>query len=276
MILTHEWILLALVGLVGLIFNWLLILAIQRKTYFYHEAFRSDVQVTNTPLLRPKSSSTGLLPRQPLLPSKRSSFSTFDKHILAFLFNDILTCNFLLPLRLIDLCQGLPCVFFCFALKFFEKLSIIMELVILTLLIITSLLFFSRKYNVTKNVYLIIVLVMSPLILLYLTSTLTALDVYESDSDANSQVSCKLTFVYINMSTVKLSTVVCVFVTYLLLIVHVILLTKMKWAIQNYTLTSLKTITEASTYTRNHQQEVALLDQVDSSDYHAIRTRIVF
>jgi hypothetical protein len=118
-----QLILLALIGFIGIIFNWLLILAIQRKTYHYQESHRIPSPVTTVSLLQqPSPSINGEIIRSPLLPSPRSSISSFDKYILAFLINDIFVCNFVIPLRFIDISQGLPCVFLCFILKLFEKL----------------------------------------------------------------------------------------------------------------------------------------------------------
>ena len=249
------------VGLIGMLFNWLLVLAIQRKTYHYQEAHRSPAPVTNISLLRPHISPTAQIIRPPLLPSIRSSISPFDKYILALLINDILSCNFLLPLRLIDLSQGLPCVFLCFLLNFLEKLTAVVEIVILTLLIITSLIFFAKKRLVTTKLALFCLFMMSPLIGMYLTTSLVHMDIYESEPNRRAP-SCKQTTSYINASTFKTLNILCCLITYGLVLLHFVLLMKMKWAIRKYTLNSLKSITEAATLTRNNQQEILLFDQV--------------
>ena len=253
--------LLASIGLIGILFNWLLILAIQRKTYHYQEAHRSPTPVTNMSLLRPHISPNAQTIRPPLLPSIRSSISPFDKYILAMLINDILSCNFLLPLRLIDLSQGLPCIFLCFLVNVLEKLITVSEIVILTLLIITSLLFFAKKRLVTTKLSLFCLFVMSPLIVMYLTTTLVYFDIYESESNRRAP-SCKQTYSYITLSTFRTLNILCCLITYGLVLLHFILLMKMKWAIKKYTLNSLKSITEAATLTRNNQQEILLFDQV--------------
>ena len=263
MIFTDELISLALIAFVGIFFNWLLVLAIQRKTYYYQQTHRTIIAATTVPLLRRQTSASSTSTfRQPFLPTSRSTISSFDKYVLAFLINDILTCNFLLPLRLVDLSQGLPSVFLCFLMKFFEKLSIITELVVLTLLIVSSFLFFSREQTVKRNIYLLILLLMTPLIILYFVTTLTWLDVYESDIDGQSQVSCKRTFAHVNVGTSKTLTMLCAVFTYTLLLLHLALITRMKSAIRNYTMNTLKTFTEASSFTRNNQADTVPFDQV--------------
>lgn len=257
-----ELFLLASIGLIGILFNWLLILAIQRKTYHYQEAHRSPTPVTTSlSLLRPYMSPNAQAIRPPLLPSIRSSISPFDKYILAMLINDILACNFLIPLRLIDISQGLPCVFLCYLVNLLEKLITVTEIVTLTLLIITSLLFFAKKRLVTTKLSLCGLFMMSPLIVMYLTTTLVYFDIYESGSNRRAP-SCKQTYAYVNLSTFRTLNILCCLITYGLVLLHLILLMKMKWAIKKYTLNSLKSLTDAATLTRNNQQEILLFDQV--------------
>jgi hypothetical protein len=259
---TMHLILLILIGFVGILFNWLLILAIQRKTYHHQEVDSLSTPVTNMTLLRPHASISTQIVRPPLLPSMRSSISTFDKYILAFLVNDILTCNILLPLRFIEISQGLPCIFLCFLLKFLEKLTTITELVIITLLIITSLIFFTKKRLVTRQLLLIGLLAMTPLIIIYLATALTHFDIDEFAWD-RTLPSCKQIFIYMTVTTQKTLNILCCLITYSLLCLHLILLMKMKWAIKTYTLNSLKTMTEAATLTRTIQQDVSLFEQVN-------------
>ncbi|CAF2526242.1 unnamed protein product [Rotaria sp. Silwood2] len=257
---TVQLILLALIGLIGIIFNWLLILAIQRKTYHYQESYRTPTPVTNMLLLRANSSISGQIIRPPLLPSLRSSISTFDKYILAFLINDIFVCNFLIPLRLIDIYQGLPCAFFCFILKFFEKLTTIIEIIIITLLLVTSLVYFCKKHLATTKLYFLCLFIMTPLIIIYLTTTLTHLDINEYESEQRPP-SCKQTFIYINKTTYQTLNLICCLITYLIIFIQFILLIRMKYAIKKYKQNSLKNITEAATLTRTVQQEMSSLDQ---------------
>ena len=254
--------LLALVALLGLLFNWLLILAIQRKTYHHQDAQRIATPTTNMTLLRPNASLSMQLLRPPSLPSIRSSISTFDKYVLAFLINDVFTCNLLLPLRLIDLSEGLPCIFLCFVMKLWERLSMVTELVIITLLIITSLFFFTKKHLVTDKLSLICFILMIPLIIIYLIPTLTQFDLDESGSSYRPP-SCKQIFLYISYSTYQILNLLCCLITYSLLFLHLILLWKVKSAVKKYTVNSLKTITELATLTRNMQQENSLVDQVN-------------
>jgi hypothetical protein len=260
---TLQLVLLVVIGLIGIIFNWLLILAIQRKTYHYQESHRIPSPVTNMSLLRPNPSLSGQTIRPPLLPSLRSPISTFDKYILAFLINDIVVCNFVLPLRFIDISQGLPCAFLCFILKFFEKLTTIIEIIIITLLIITTLIFFCKKRLATSKLCLICFFIMTPLIIIYLATTLTYLDVNEYEYNERPP-SCKQIFVYINVTTQKTLNIICCLITYLIIFIHFILLIKMKWAIKKYKRNSLKHITEAAILTRNVQQEISLFDQVSA------------
>lgn len=256
-----EMIFLSTIGFVGIIFNWLLILAIQRKTYHYQESYRIPTPATNVSLLRPSPSLTGQVIRPPLLPSSRSSISTFDKYILALLMNDIFVCNFIIPLRFIDLYQGLPCVFFCFMLKFFEKITTIIEIIIISLLLVTSLIFFCKLRLATTKLYFLFFIIITPLVIIYITTTLTDLDINESESE-NRPPSCKQTFIYINKTTHKTLNTICCLTTYLIIFIHLILLIRMKSAIKLYKQNSLKTLTETANLTRNIQQEILLFDQV--------------
>ncbi|CAF1603278.1 unnamed protein product [Rotaria magnacalcarata] len=253
-------ILLVLVGVIGITFNWLLILAIQRKTYHYQEPCRISTPVSSKKLLQANSSINGQIIRQPLLPASRSSISTFDKYILAFLINDIMVCNFIIPLRFIDLHQGLPCGFFCFVLKFLEKLTTIIEIVIITLLLVTSLLYFCKKHLATTKLYFICLILMSPLIITYLTTTLTHIDISEYEYEQRPP-SCKQTYIYINKSTYRSLNMACCFMTYLIIFIQFLLLIKMKYAIKKYKQSNLKILSEAANLTRNAQQEISLFDQ---------------
>ncbi|CAF1227225.1 unnamed protein product [Rotaria sp. Silwood1] len=255
-----QLILLALIGLIGVTCNWLLILAIQRKTYHHQEFNRIPTPATNMTLLRANSSLSGQMIRPPLLPPSRSSISTFDKYILAFLINDIFVCNFVIPLRFIDIYQGLPCAFFCFILKFFEKLTTIIEIIIINLLLVTSLVYFCKKHLATTKLYFLCLFIMTPLIIIYLTTTLTHLDINEYESEQRPP-SCKQTFIYINKTTYKTLNIICFLITYVIIFIQFILLIRMKWAIKTYKQNSLKSITEAATLTRTVQQEMSLLDQ---------------
>ncbi|CAF0981746.1 unnamed protein product [Rotaria sp. Silwood1] len=255
-----QLILLALIGLIGVTCNWLLILAIQRKTYHHQEFNRIPTPATNMTLLRANSSLSGQMIRPPLLPPSRSSISTFDKYILAFLINDIFVCNFVIPLRFIDIYQGLPCAFFCFILKFFEKLTTIIEIIIINLLLVTSLVYFCKKHLATTKLYFLCLFIMTPLIIIYLTTTLTHLDINEYESEQRPP-SCKQTFIYINKTTYKTLNIICFLITYVIIFIQFILLIRMKWAIKIYKQNSLKSITEAATLTRTVQQEMSLLDQ---------------
>lgn len=258
---TVQLILLGLVGFIGVVCNWLLILAIQRKAFHHQDSNRSPTPVTNKSILRTNSSISGQMIRPPLLPSFRSSISTFDKYILAFLINDIFVCNFVIPLRFLDLYQGLPCGFFCFILKLFEKLTTINEIVIITLLLVTSLLYFCKKHLATTKLYFLCLSLMTPLIITYLTTTLTHLEVNESEYEQHPP-SCKQTFIYINKSTYKSLNMTCFIITYLIIFIQFLLVIRMKWAIKKYQENNLKIISEAANLTRNVQQEISLFDQV--------------
>jgi hypothetical protein len=257
-----ELILLALIGLIGIIFNWLLILAIQRKTYHYQETHRIASPTTTMSLLQqPSSSISGQIIRPPLLPSTRSSISSFDKYILAFLINDIFVCNFVIPLRFIDISQGLPCAFLCFILRFFEKLTAIMEIIIISLLLITSLIFFYKKRLSTTKLSFFCLFIMTPLIIIYLATTITHIDVNEYEHEQKPP-SCKQIFMYINKTTYRTLNIISCLITYFIIFIQFILLIRMKYAIKNYKQSSLKNISEAANLTRNMQQEILSFDQV--------------
>ena len=259
---TLQLMLLAAVGLVGILVNWLLILAIQRKTYHYEESHRMSSPLLNMSLLRPNASVSAQVVRPPLLPSVRSSISTFDKYILAFLINDICVCNFILPLRVVEISQGLPSAFLCFLLKFCERLATIVEIINVNLLIVTSLVFFLKKRLATTKLCFVCLLFMTPLLLIYLAPTLTYLDIDESASEKNRLPSCKQIFIYLNASTERTLNILCCLITFAVLVLHFVLLVKMKWAIKQYTINSLRSMTETATLTRHLQQEVSLFDQV--------------
>jgi hypothetical protein len=271
-----QLILLVLIGLIGITFNWLLILAIQRKTYHYQESHRVPSPVPNISLLRQNPSVSGQIIRPPLLPASRSSISTFDKYILAFLINDIFVCNFIIPLRFIDISQGLPCAFLCFILKFFEKLTTITEIIIINLLLITSLLFFCQKRLGTGKLFFLCLFIMAPLIITYIATTLTHIDVNEYGYEQRPP-SCKQIFIYINLTTYITLNTICCLVTYLIIFIQFILLIKMKSSIRKYKQNSLNSITEAATLTRNVQQEILSFDQVRIS-FHvlSIKSEIFF
>jgi len=258
-----QLILLVVIGLIGIIFNWLLILAIQRKTYHYQETHRLPSPATTLSLLQqPSSSISGQIIRPPLLPSSRSSISSFDKYILAFLINDIFVCNFIIPLRFIDIFQGLPCVFLCFILRLFEKLTTVIEIIIVNLLVITSLIFFCKKRLSTTKLYFLCLFMMTPLIIIYLATTLTYLDVNEYEYEQRPP-SCKQIFIYITLTTYKTLNIISCLITYSIIFIQFILLIKMKWVIKKYKQNSLKNISEAANLTRNVEQEILLFDQVN-------------
>lgn len=241
---------LILIGFIGIIFNWLLILAIQRKTYHYQYSHRLPSPTTNISLLRSNSSTNGHIIQTPLLPAVRSSISIFDKFILAFLINDIFVCNFLLPLRFIDISQGLPCGFLCFIFKFFEKLTTIIELIIINLLLITSLIYFWKKRLLTTKLWFILILIIIPIITSCLITTLTYLDVDEYQHN-NQPPTCKQTYIYINKPTHKTLNTFCCLITYFIIFINFILLIKTKCAIKIYKKNALKALTEAAVSTKN-------------------------
>jgi hypothetical protein len=243
-----QLILLPIIAFIGIIFNWLLILAIQRKTYHYQHLHRIPSPAITKPLLQPNSSITGQV-EPPLLPSVRSSISMFDKFILALLINDIFVCNFLLPLRFIDISQGLPCGFLCFIFKFFEKLTTTVELILINLLLITSLIFFWKKRLLTTKLWSILFLIMVPILITSLITTLTYVDVEEYEYN-NRPPSCKQTFYYINVPTEKALNIFSCIVTYFIIFINFILLIKMKWAIKAYKKSGLRSLTEAAVSAR--------------------------
>jgi len=255
---------LVIIGLIGIIFNWLLILGIQRKSYHYQEINQRSHSTPNTSLLQqPSPSVNSHMIKPPLLPSLRSSISTFDKYILAFLVNDIFVCNFIIPLRFLDLSQGLPCVFLCFLLKFFERLTTVIELIILNLLLTTSLIFFFKKRLSTTNLCLFCLILMTPLVIIYLATTITYLDVNEFDSN-RQRPSCLQIFTYLNRATHRTLNILSCILTYSLILIQFLILIRMKYAIKTYKQTSLKNISEAATLTRKIQQEIFLFEQVAS------------
>ncbi|CAF1426845.1 unnamed protein product [Adineta steineri] len=237
--------LLPIIGLIGIIFNWLLILAIQRKTYHYQHAQRIPSPVLTKTLLRTQSSIAGQIIQPPILPSVRSSISMFDKFILAFLINDIFVCNFLIPLRLLDISQGLSCGFLCFLFNFLEKLSTTVELIIINLLLITSLIFFWKKRLLTKKLWIILFIFMMPILISCLITTITYIDVDEYGYN-NRPPTCKQTHVYITAPTEKTLNTICCFITYFLIFINFILLIKMRLAIKIYRQNALKNLTEAA------------------------------
>jgi hypothetical protein len=175
----------------------------------------------------------------------------FDKFILAFLINDIFVCNLLLPLRFIDISQGLPCGFLCFMFKVFEKLTATIELIIINLLLITSLIFFWKKRLLTPKLWMILFIIMIPILISSLITTLTYVDVDVDEYQYNNRPpSCKQTFTFINISTQKtLNSLSCV-ITYFIIFINFLLLIKMRWAIGVYKKTALRSLTEAAMTTR--------------------------
>lgn len=267
---TIQLILLTIIGLIGIIFNWLLILAIQRKTYHHQETHRMTTPTSNPTLLQETKASTHRPTlRPPLSPSSRSSISLFEKYILAYLVNDIIVCNLLIPLRFIELYQGLPCVFFCFLWKFFERLTAIIEILISNFLLLTSLLFFYKKYLAMSQFYLLHLLLIIPLILIYLLPTLTYFDVQEYPLNQR-QASCQQIYTFITRSTTESLNILCCFLTYLILLLQYLLVGRMKHAIRKYKQTSLKNLNETANITRNLQQEI---DQVRINHFHTCNAR---
>ncbi|CAF2485602.1 unnamed protein product [Rotaria sp. Silwood2] len=238
--------LLPIIGFIGIMFNWLLILAIQRKTYYYQYSQRNPSPTANKSILQVHSSFSGHIIQPPLLlPSVRSSISTFDKFILAFLINDIFVCNFLLPLRLIEILKGLPCGFLCFILKFFEKLTTIVELIIIDLLLITSLIFFWKQRLLTTKLWFILFTFMLPILIGGFLTTLTYIDVEEYDLN-NRPPTCKQSFIYIDLITQKSLNIFCCVITYFMIFMNFILLIKMQFAIKAYKKRTLRSLTEAA------------------------------
>lgn len=253
-----QFFLLASIGLIGIIGNWLLVLAIQRKTFHYQHSHKFPAPASNKSLLRPQASISGQILQAPLLPTVRSSISTFDQFILAFLINDIFVCNFLLPLRLIDLSLGLPCGFLCFVLKFVEKLTTIVELIIVSLLLASSLLFFLKNRLVTTKYWFLYFLLSIPILLAYLTSSLTYLDIDEHAYN-NSISTCKQTYFYFTVNTQESLHLFCCSITYATILFNFALLIRMKSAIKIYQRNTLQKFTDASLLTRPGE---GILEQV--------------
>ncbi|CAF0771127.1 unnamed protein product [Rotaria sp. Silwood1] len=243
--------LLPIIGFIGIMFNWLLVLAIQRKTYYYQHSQRNPIPMTNKSLLQVHSSFSGHIIQTPLLlPSVRSSISTFDKFILAFLINDIFVCNFLLPLRLVEISRGLPCGFLCFIFKFFEKITTIIELIIINLLLITSLIFFWKQRLLTTKLWFILFTFMLPILVGGFLTTLTYIDVEEYELN-NRSPPCKQSFIYIDSITEKTLNIFCCIITYFMIFMNFILLIKMKSAIKAYKQKALRSLTEAAISGKN-------------------------
>lgn len=260
--------LLPLLALIGLISNWLLILAIQRKTYHYQQSQSPSRTNTTTatnfnksPLLRPQSSSNAQQLHPPLLPSSRSSISIFDKFILAFLVNDVFVCNFLLPLHWIDLLLGLPCGFLCFVFKFGEKLTTIIELIIINLVLISSLVFFLKKRLLTGKIWSICFVLTIPIVLSYLSQSLAYLEIDEYGENTPLST-CKQTFYFINGSTQEVLNIFSCSITYAIILLNFILLIKMKSAIKVYQLRTLESFTENAQLMRN----------IDASHHDSVRS----
>ena len=228
---------LILIGLIGLISNWLLVLAIQRKTYHHQHSYQTINAVRTQP------SFSVQLSQVPVLPSVRSSISIFDKFILAFLINDILVCNILIPLRALDLSLGLPCAFLCFTLKLTEKLTMVVELTILNLLLISSVIFYCRNRFLTTRLWFLSFILMSPIILSYVSTALTHLDVDENGRE-NRVSTCKQTFIYINSSTEYSMSVFSCSATYVILVLDFFILLRMKSAIKVYQREALEGLTD--------------------------------
>ncbi|CAF1099810.1 unnamed protein product [Adineta ricciae] len=256
--------LLAVTGFIGIIFNWLLVLAIQRKIYHYQHSNRLAAPVSTKSLLRTQTSLTGHNVQPPVLPSVRSSVSMFDKFILAFLINDIFVCNFLLPLRLLDLAQGLPGGFLCFILKFFEKLSTIIELIIISLLLITTLIFFWKKRLITTKLWIILFLCIVPVLCSCLMTAFTFIDVEEYEQ-RNRPPTCKQTYIFMNVSTQKNCNTFCCLITYVVVFMNFILLIKTRHAIQIYRQNTLKTLTEAAMTTSKNDSSLYDQNSTESS-----------
>ena len=251
-LLLLQLVLLSSIALIGLISNWLLILAIQRKTFHYQQSqqFPNSSIITKSSLLRPQSSISGQFYRAPLLPSSRSSTSIFDKFILAFLVNDVFVCNFLLPLHIIDLIVGLPCGFLCFIFKFGEKLTTIVELILINLVLISSLFFFIKKHLLTSRIWFICFLLTIPLVVSYLSHSLAYLEIDEYG--LNTPLStCKQTFYFINNSTQESLNIFSCSITYAIILINFLLLIKMKSAIKIYQLHQLESFSETSQLTRS-------------------------
>ncbi|CAF1248422.1 unnamed protein product [Rotaria magnacalcarata] len=236
---------LSIIGFIGIVFNWLLILAIQRKTYHYQYSQRNPSPMPTKSLLRARSSVAAQLIQAPLLPSVRSSISIFDKFILAFLINDIFVCNFLLPLRLVDLSTGLPFGFLCFILKAFEKLTAMIELIIISSLVIISLIYFWKKHLLTEKLWFVLFMFMLPILVTGFLPTLTYIDVEEHEFNSRPPT-CKQIYIYIDLTTYKTLNIFCCLMTYFMTFMSFILLIKMQSAIRAYKKKTLKNLTEAA------------------------------
>ena len=258
--------LLSLLALIGLISNWLLILAIQRKTFHYQQSqqFPNASTSAKPSILRPQASISGQLHHAPLLPSSRSSISIFDKFILAFLVNDVFVCNFLLPLHIIDLLVGLPCGFLCFILKFGEKLTTISEVIIINLVLISSLIFFLKKRLLTSKIWFVCFLSTVPIVLSYLSHSLAYLEIDEYGHNTPLST-CKQTFYFITTATQESLNIFSCSITYAIILINFLLLVKMKSAIKTYQLHTLETFTETAQLTR-----------ADASNYDSVSDRIRF
>jgi len=246
-------------GIFGMIFNWLLILAIQRKTYQYQSAHRLPTPTTTKSVLQPQQSINTQV-QTPLLPSIHSSISVFDQFILSLLINDIVVCNFLLPLRCLDLYQGLSCGFLCFLYKLIEKLSITVELVIITSLLMSTLYYFWKSSLLTRRLWLILLLFMLPNLVSCLLPTLTFIDINESEEN-QSPPTCKQTFIYLHATTEKTLKIFSCLLTFLMILINLILLIRMKYAIRSYKKTSLRILTEAVVSTK---PEPSISEQVEN------------
>ncbi|CAF3764419.1 unnamed protein product [Rotaria socialis] len=258
---------LSIIGFIGIVFNWLLILAIQRKTYHYQHSQRNPSPIPVKSLLRARSSVAAQLIQPPLLPSVRSSISIFDKFILAFLINDIFVCNFLLPLRLVDLSKGLPFGFLCFILKAFEKLTTMIELIIIFSLLIISLIYFWKKHLLTEKVWFVLFILMLPILVTGFLPTLTYIDVEEQEFNKRPPT-CKQVYIYIDLTTYKTLNLLCCLITHLMIFISFILLIKMQSAIRVYKKNTLKNLTEAAVVSK---VDVTSLEQ-GAHDYNRHRS----
>ncbi|CAF0755188.1 unnamed protein product [Didymodactylos carnosus] len=249
----------SVIGILGFIFNWLLILAIQRKSYYYqqHQHLHQLTGSSSTPVTTPfiaHSSITALNSLQQaaatvaashLQPTKTPKFDTF---IFSLLINDIIVCNFLIPLRLIDLSTGLPCDFLCYTSKFIEKLSAVIEHVIITLLIITTFFYFSKtrfkslkhQPSISRICFFFIILSL-PLIGMYVAGTFS-ITVNEQQNLKIDRSSCKKTYVYIQESTQATLNWLCFLSTYVISGFDLLLLIKIKLSSKNWTLKNVRNL----------------------------------
>ncbi|CAF0946563.1 unnamed protein product [Didymodactylos carnosus] len=253
-----ELIIVGLIGLIGFIFNWLLILAIQRKTYYYqqhqrlHQITGTGTTPVTTPFITHSSISTLNGLQQAAVEGgahiQSTKTSTLDKFILSLLINDIFVCNFLIPLHLIDLSSGLPCDFLCYTSKFIEKLSTVIELVIITLLIITSFFYFSKKrfkslkhQPAIERICFCSIILLLPLVGIYIAGTFSV-TANEQQYLKINRSSCQKTYVYIQESTQTTLNWLCFIFTYLIASFDLILLIKIKLSIKNWTLRNVKNV----------------------------------